>query len=159
MTRRKSQHRFIKRGLEVCTLLVLILPPSYLGNTSYTPQSSGLKESCFVFSGPNARPYDTIIEVDLRKLFLVLREQGGAEIRKYPIAGPKEIPKPLMKRGELFGKVQSVIINPWWYPTPELRQEWLAKGRELSERIPPGHPLNAMGRAKSSSSLRTIPSH
>jgi lipoprotein-anchoring transpeptidase ErfK/SrfK len=150
MTAGASPYRLVQGGIGVLALLALLLPPSHLGNTSYTPESTTLKAGIFAFSASNPRGYERIIDVDVWELFLVLREQSGGEIRRYPIAGPrpKDIPKPLTKKGELFGNVDRIIINPWWHPTPEIRQEWQAKGRELSERIPPGSPLNAMGRAK-----------
>jgi lipoprotein-anchoring transpeptidase ErfK/SrfK len=144
MTTGLLQRRLTRGGLGICALLGLMFPALHLGITSYTPQAAS------VFNALDTSACDRIIEVDLRKLFLVLRDQDGAEIRRYPVAGPrpKEIPKPLLKKEELIGSVQRVIIDPWWCPTPETRQEWQAKGRELSERVPPGSPINAMGKAK-----------
>lgn len=138
------QRNLMKGGFGICAFLGLMFPPLHIGNTSYTPEAAS------VFNALDTSACDRIIEVDLRKLFLVLREQDGTEIRRYSVAGPrpKDIPKPLLKKEELIGSVQRVITDPWWYPTPETRQDWLAKGRELSERVPPGSPLNAMGKAK-----------
>jgi hypothetical protein len=151
MTRRLSQHRFMWGGVAALVLLALLFQPTSLGNSSYMPDIRSLEGGFFAFSAGNPGPYARIIDVDIGELLLILREQNGAEIRRYPIAGPKpkEIPKRLSKRGELFGNVDRVVINPWWRPTPETRREWqLKKGSELSERVEPGSPLNAMGMAK-----------
>jgi lipoprotein-anchoring transpeptidase ErfK/SrfK len=138
------RRRLARGGFGICALLGLMFPALHLGNTSYTPQAAS------IFNALDTSACDRIIEVDLRKLFLVLRDQDGAEIRRYPVAGPrpKDIPKPLLKKEELVGSVQRIIIDPWWYPTAETREDWQAKGRELSERVPPCSPLNAMGKAK-----------
>jgi lipoprotein-anchoring transpeptidase ErfK/SrfK len=145
-----SRQRSVKGGLGLLVLLALLAPPSHLGDTSSIPESRSFKAAIFTSTASKPGGYERIIEVDIRELLLVLREQSGAEIRRYRIAGPrpKDIPKPLVKTGELFGNVDHIIIDPWWLPTPEIRQEWQAKGRELSERIAPGDPLNAMGKAK-----------
>ena len=45
--------------------------------------------------------------------------------------------------------MQSVIINPWWYPTEKTRAAYFKKyGVTLPSRIPPGDPQNAMGTLK-----------
>jgi len=44
-----------------------------------------------------------------------------------------------------LGKVTSIQLNPWWYPTPYSRQVFRGRGIELPAKVPPGHPLNYMG--------------
>jgi len=53
------------------------------------------------------------------------------------------------------GKVTAIDYDPWWYPTPYTRQIFRGRGIELSEKVPPRHPLNYMGAIKISLSHKT----
>lgn len=86
--------------------------------------------------------YRIYISRNKKELTLYL---GDQKIKTYPVAVPKAWIK--KKYGE--GKVESIIFNPWWYPTKKTRRAILEEeGVELPKKIPPGHPLNAMGKVK-----------
>ena len=86
--------------------------------------------------------YRLIIKLNSRQLVLY---QGDREVKTYPIAVPRKRIRPIIGGGY----VESIILNPWWYPTEATRQDFLKeKGVRLPKAISPNHPLNAMGKVK-----------
>jgi len=90
--------------------------------------------------------YECCIFVDLKELRLILKNANQNEIiGTFPIAGPASINylRPLPKIGE----VTRVVFNPTWRPTENIKNNYRRKyGINLPDVIPPGHPLNAMGK-------------
>jgi lipoprotein-anchoring transpeptidase ErfK/SrfK len=97
----------------------------------------------------NSSGYDWLVFVSIPELKLVLRNWSGQDVRTYRIAGPRKDEKFLPNKPRLVGEVKRVIIDPWWYPTGDTRDDYLeTKGVVLPEKIGPNDPLNAMGKAK-----------
>jgi lipoprotein-anchoring transpeptidase ErfK/SrfK len=84
------------------------------------------------------------IRVSFRDATLTLRTSDAAALAQFPVAIPRHLPTQPIE-----GVVQSVIRDPWWYPTDKTRAAYFKKhGAELPEKIPPGDPQNAMGVGK-----------
>ena len=97
------------------------------------------------------------IEISVSKCSLRLYEVAPDSslklIKEYEVATPRKGIKDY-PRGE--GKVTGAELNPWWYPTENIKESYLKKKKiSLSKSIPPGHPLNAMGAGKIYLSHRT----
>jgi lipoprotein-anchoring transpeptidase ErfK/SrfK len=96
------------------------------------------------------------IEISITRSTLELYEKtvnGGLVLtRTYPVGtavrGLDTYPVGL-------GKVTGIYFNPWWYPTPYSRQVFRERGIELPRAVPPGHPLNYMGKFKITLSHKT----
>ena len=103
-----------------------------------------------------ARPPEQYVEISISGRRLTLFERGS-DGERVPVA---EYTVGTALRGldtypQGLGKVTGVQFNPWWYPTPYSRQVFRARGIELPEKVPPGHPLNYMGPFKIALSHKT----
>jgi len=88
-----------------------------------------------------ALQFQVIIDVSDRKLYLY---KEGELIKTYPVAVPAQ---PLRKT--LEGELRRIELDPWWFPTENIRREYYERtGKVLPKAIPPGDPRNAMGKAK-----------
>lgn len=85
------------------------------------------------------------VSLDQRKLFLHPVDNETQVLNSYTVAVPKKKCYPL----PMQGVVESIDIDPYWYPLEESRSLYLKDhGEELPAAIPPGDPRNAMGKAK-----------
>ncbi len=107
-------------------------------------------------SGSNSTGNEYYIEISISRNTLRLYEKttdgGLVLIRTYPVGtavrGLDTYPLGL-------GTVTGIYLNPWWYPTPYSRQVFRERGIELPRAVPPGHPLNFMGKFKITLSHKT----
>jgi lipoprotein-anchoring transpeptidase ErfK/SrfK len=81
------------------------------------------------------------IRVDFKKVIIEYSDESGNVVANFPVALPMVDPKlPIM------GRVESISMGVTWFPTEATREAYLKQNKvELPKRIPPGHPLNAMG--------------
>jgi len=96
------------------------------------------------------------IEISISQTTLTLYEKAASgdvvPLRKYPV-GSAVRGLDIYPTG--LGKVTGIYFDPWWYPTPYSRQVFLKRGIVLPQAVPPGHPLNYMGKFKITLSHRT----
>ncbi len=96
------------------------------------------------------------IEISISQTTLTLYEKtAGGELvplHKYPV-GSAVRGLDIYPTGP--GKITGIYFDPWWYPTPYSRQVFLKRGIVLPRAVPPGHPLNYMGKFKITLSHRT----
>ena len=88
------------------------------------------------------------LEVSISKCRLCvykLTKNGFEKIRTYRVATAR---KGLKKLPLGLGKITKIEINPAWHPTAYTRRYFTKKGIFLPRVIPPGHPLNYMGKFK-----------
>ncbi len=84
------------------------------------------------------------IRIDFKKMILSFESDNDGTVLKFPVALPRKNP-PLPAKGF----VKKVEVGAMWYPTQKTREYYLrTKKTELPKAIPPGHPLNAMGKGK-----------
>jgi lipoprotein-anchoring transpeptidase ErfK/SrfK len=103
---------------------------------------------------PSARQY--YVEISISKTTLTLYEKsndGELMLLRSYLVGSAVRGLDIYPKG--LGKVTAIQFNPWWYPTPYARQIFLKRGIVLPRAVPPGHPLNYMGKVKIVLSHRT----
>lgn len=135
----------LSRMLSVFVVLLLALAVTEHCVTANSTESD---------TGSSDRQY--YIEISISRTTLTLFEKTGkgelVPLRKYPVGsavrGLNVFPTGL-------GKVTAIYFDPWWYPTPYSRQVFRERGIELPRAVPPGHPLNYMGKFKITLSHRT----
>jgi lipoprotein-anchoring transpeptidase ErfK/SrfK len=95
------------------------------------------------------------IEISISRNTLVLYEKtthGLLPLHEYPV-GTAVRGLDVYPTGR--GKVTGIYLNPWWYPTPYSRMIFSERGIDLPRAVPPGHPLNYMGKFKITLSHKT----
>ena len=96
------------------------------------------------------------IEISISRTTLTLYKKTGdgglASLRKYPVGSAV---RGLDVYPTGLGRVTGIYFDPWWYPTPYSRQVFRERGIDLPRAVPPGHPLNYMGKFKIALSHRT----
>ncbi len=96
------------------------------------------------------------IEISISGNTLTLFEKSGEgnlmPLRQYPV-GSAVRGLDIYPTG--LGRVTGIYFDPWWYPTPYSRQVFRERGIELPPAVPPGHPLNYMGKFKITLSHKT----
>ncbi len=96
------------------------------------------------------------IEISISRNTLVLYEKnaGGRllPVRQYPV-GTAVRGLDIYPTG--LGRVTGIYFDPWWYPTPYSRRIFRERGIVLPSAVPPGHPLNYMGKFKITLSHKT----
>ena len=96
------------------------------------------------------------IEISISRTTLTLYEKNGdgelIPLHKYPVGSAV---RGLDSYPTGVGKVTGIYFDPWWHPTPYSRQVFLKRGIVLPRTVPPGHPLNYMGKFKIALSHRT----
>jgi hypothetical protein len=116
------------------------------GNTFYVPN--------FAFADNKNLEHYTL-RVDFTTAYLDLFD-GQGYVRNYPVVLPKSQVS-YQRRLPIFGDVDFIEYDPWWYPTALTRSAYHnSYGVELPkvlspigvEGVPPGHPQNAMGLCK-----------
>lgn len=92
------------------------------------------------------RPYRYFLVVKIDQRIMILMDNKGKEISRYPIAVPAlKKPYPL----PLIGTLKRIEFNPVWHPTLKTRAAYLKKkGVILPDFIKPNDPQNAMGKVK-----------
>jgi lipoprotein-anchoring transpeptidase ErfK/SrfK len=108
-------------------------------------------ESGTAVSGPGY-----YIEISISGTTLTLYKKNGngsiVPVRKYPV-GSAVRGLDVYPTGP--GRVTGIYFDPWWYPTPYSQQVFRERGIDLPRAVPPGHPLNYMGKFKITLSHRT----
>lgn len=105
--------------------------------------------SFFLTGSVLAEAADYYIEISISqcKLRLYAKDSGDSKflIREYDVATVK-------KNNRTFpfglGKITRIEIDPWWYPTNNSQNEFAKRGISLGNSVPPGSPLNYMGKFK-----------
>jgi lipoprotein-anchoring transpeptidase ErfK/SrfK len=96
------------------------------------------------------------IEISISRTTLTLYKKTGegglVPLREYPVGSAV---RGLDVYPTGLGLVTAIYFDPWWYPTPYSRQVFRERGIELPRALPPGHPLNYMGKFKITLSHRT----
>ncbi len=96
------------------------------------------------------------IEISISHNTLVLYEKTASgkllPLKEYPV-GTAVRGLDIYPTGR--GKVTGIYFDPWWYPTPYSRRIFRDRGIDLPSAVPPGHPLNYMGKFKITLSHRT----
>lgn len=137
---------FSFRGiLRIIIILLLVFAPTMLCNAAVVNEN-----------GTNPATGEYYIEISISentlKLFEKTAEGGLVLLRTYPVGtavrGLDTYPVGL-------GTVTGIYFNPWWYPTPYSREVFRKRGIILPRAVPPGHPLNYMGKFKITLSHRT----
>jgi lipoprotein-anchoring transpeptidase ErfK/SrfK len=89
------------------------------------------------------------IEISISRTTLTLYKKTGegrlVPLREYPV-GSAVRGLDVYPTGP--GVVTGIYFDPWWYPTPYSRQVFRERGIDLPRAVPPGHPLNYMGKFK-----------
>ena len=105
---------------------------------------------------PDSSGSQFYIEISISKTTLTLYEKTGDEelvpLREYPV-GSAVRGLDIYPTG--LGKVTGIYFDPWWHPTPYAREIFRKRGIVLPRAVPPGHPLNYMGKVKIALSHRT----
>ena len=106
----------------------------------FVPSSIGAKET-------GVKKYHIKVSVNACKLRLYEEKENACVlVKEYDVATPREGITDY-PRGE--GRVTSIELNPWWYPTEKTRESYLKKNKiSLPKSVPPGDKLNAMGAGK-----------
>jgi len=139
----------IANGQWLILLMLVILMPAF----------AAIRPCCAAGAGESATistEAGYYIEISISQNTLRLYEKHGDNglvlIRTYPVGtavrGLDTYPVGL-------GKVTGIYFDPWWYPTPYSRQVFRERGIELPRAVPPGHPLNYMGKFKITLSHKT----
>lgn len=93
----------------------------------------------------NARKNKYSIEVRLseRKLYLYENLADGSRhiFRTYSVA----VPGRDMEAPQGWGVVTGISFEPWWHPTPAMKERALKQGKVLPESVRPGVKENPMG--------------
>ncbi len=96
------------------------------------------------------------VEISISKNILVLYEKNADGklllMRHYPV-GTAVRGLDIYPTG--LGRVTGIYFDPWWYPTPYSRRIFRERGIVLPSAVPPGHPLNYMGKFKITLSHKT----
>jgi lipoprotein-anchoring transpeptidase ErfK/SrfK len=113
-------------------------------------------ESVGVDSGKSSNGKSYYIEISISRNILVLYEKTSAggllRLREYPV-GSAVRGLDIYPTGH--GKVTGIYFDPWWYPTPYSRSIFRERGINIPSAVPPGHPLNYMGKFKITLSHKT----
>lgn len=127
--------------------LVLYLTPAGTVR-SETAEDTGTDQAA------SGRHYYIEISISQTTLTLYEKTAGGelVPLHKYPV-GSAVRGLDIYPTG--LGRVTGIYFDPWWYPTPYSRQVFLKRGIVLPRAVPPGHPLNYMGKFKITLSHRT----
>ena len=91
--------------------------------------------------------YEIKVSVNKRRLWLYELGANGKRVlvRTYVVATPR--PGKPVPWGE--GEITRIEFDPWWYPTPSIKQDYLKrKGVHLPDSVPPGRKSNPMGKFK-----------
>lgn len=90
--------------------------------------------------------YDNVIVVWFSQKYLTVYSGEFSEIASYPVAVPKASIKVKLP---VYGTVTKVNLNPYWYPTESIRNNYKRRtGVVLPRIVKPGSKLNAMGKGK-----------
>lgn len=96
------------------------------------------------------------IKISISRNTLALYEKKGDGnlqlIRRYPV-GTAVRGLDIYPIG--MGRVTGIYFDPWWYPTPYSRRIFRERGIILPSAVPPGNPLNYMGKFKITLSHKT----
>jgi len=133
-------------NLSLLMLLLFPSPPASGQQTGNTAEK--------VRGVPPANRY--YIEISISGTSLSLYEKaadgGRVPLRTYPV-GTAVRGLDVYPTGP--GKVTGIYFDPWWYPTPYSRKIFRERGIDLPGAVPPGHPLNYMGKFKITLSHKT----
>jgi len=134
---------------------------SILGIITALSMSPAGTAKCGTAEDNGAAPVPTdkryFIEISISRTTLTLYQKAAdgelVPLRKYPV-GSAVRGLDIYPTG--LGRITGIYFNPWWYPTPYSQQVFLKRGIVLPRAVPPGHPLNYMGKFKITLSHRTI---
>lgn len=92
------------------------------------------------------KSYQYLLVVKIDERMLILKDNKGREIRRFPVAVPKSKKYYSLP---LIGKLERIEFNPSWRPTLQTRVAYLKKkGVALPDFVKSNDPLNAMGKVK-----------
>ncbi|MEW6409787.1 MAG: L,D-transpeptidase [Nitrospirota bacterium] len=125
------------RTLKIIFIAIAIILISILSWTGKT-ESSGLYRYLIVISVNDFKITLWQINGSQKEI------QSYTKISSYPIGAPTKDYYLLPMTGE----IERIELNPYWYPTANIRLAYLQDGEILPLAIKPGDPRNAMGKVK-----------